>query len=93
MKIRIPIPRETQRKLLIEAGFKCSIHSCHVADTLEFHHIDGNPANNVPSNLLVVCSNHHAQCSKRRIDRKACYAIKKLLKDNMPKHAKIVIDY
>lgn len=79
MKPRRPIPRPIKRKLLLEAGYRCSIPHCPADSALEFHHIDGNPVNNRLSNLLVVCSNHHAACTRRRIDRRACQEIKKTL--------------
>jgi len=79
MKRRRPIPRPIKRRLLIEAGYRCSIPHCPADSALEFHHIDGTPVNNRSSNLLVVCSNHHVACTSRRIDRRACHEIKQTL--------------
>lgn len=76
MKKRVGVPARIQRRLLIEAGYQCSIPHCRADSALEFHHIDGNPSNNAPDNILVVCSNHHAACTKGRIDKKACAEIK-----------------
>ena len=54
------------RKKLLESGLK--EHRCEVCNNdkfnnpipLEVHHIDGNPANNVLSNLEMICPNCHA---------------------------------
>lgn len=80
-KKRLPIPRDIKRKLLIEAGFCCSVRGCTVSDSLEFHHIDGEAVNSVYDNLLVLCSNHHTLATKGMIDRKACQQIKKLISE------------
>ena len=80
MKEKIPIPREIKRQILIEAGYRCSIPHCSNDSALDFHHIDGNPANNEARNILLVCSNHHRKCTSGQIDRKACQFIKNELK-------------
>lgn len=85
MKNRVPIPRRVVRQLLVEAGYRCSMPHCDVSDVLETHHIDGDTTNNALENLLVLCSNHHSQCTKRRIDKKACKQIKQTLKATQAK--------
>lgn len=57
----------------------CSMPRCSSDSALEFHHIDGDPSNNDPENLLVLCSNHHATCTKGSIDANDCRHIKKHL--------------
>ena len=79
MKRRVAIPMQVERELLVEAGYRCSIPKCTVDSALEFHHINGDPSNNSPQNILVVCSNHHRACTNRRIDRKACLTLKRSL--------------
>src|ERR1041385_3266070 len=79
--MRTQIPRSTRRLLLVEAGYKCSVTHCPAESSLEFHHIDGNPSNNADPNILVVCSNHHHQCTLGKIDKKACRTLKRMLKE------------
>ena len=78
-KIRLPISTAIARSIKIEAGFKCAMPHCNDKTGLEIHHIDLNPANNLPDNLLLLCANHHSQATKGEIDRKACRDIKMIL--------------
>ena len=80
-KKRPHVPAPVRRSLFIEAGYRCSIWRCTAESSLEIHHIDGNPSNNAPENLLVLCANHHAQATSGKIDRLACRAIKSSLRD------------
>ena len=69
---------------MVEAGYKCSISTCPVGPTmLEYNHIDGNPENNHPDNILVVCSNHHSACTSGKIDQRACKLLKETLRKNV----------
>jgi hypothetical protein len=74
------IPSKVKRQLLVECGYRCSVPHCHNDSALDFHHIDGNPANNSPDNLIVFCSNHHRLASIGKIDVLACKEIKKALR-------------
>lgn len=78
-KQRTAIPKDTRRRLLIEAGYCCSMPGCTQATALDFHHIDGDCTNHEFDNLLVLCSNHHRLATSGQIDRKACRLIKKNL--------------
>ncbi len=50
------IPEKLKSKLLVEAGHACVIWG---SSRVQLHHIDGNKQNNVESNLMVFCVNHH----------------------------------
>ena len=60
------IHRPTARKYLAEArGYKCEV--CSVSDwqgkpiTLQVDHINGDPSNDRPDNLRLICPNCHSQ--------------------------------
>lgn len=91
-KNRVQIPLPVKRSLLIECGYKCSVTHCEAEASLEFHHIDNNPTNNDPENIIVFCANHHAQATKGSIRRLDCLDMKKLLKNkgtNIIDHKKL----
>jgi hypothetical protein len=62
------LSRTIRQYLLKEANYTCTRSGCgfntpHPIDgesVLEVNHIDGNGANHKPSNLEVICPNHHA---------------------------------
>ena len=69
---RTAIPAELKRRVLIEAGHRCAIHTCRHIDT-EIHHI-------IPwekrkrheyENLIALCPNCHTRADKGEIDRKS----------------------
>jgi 5-methylcytosine-specific restriction endonuclease McrA len=60
------IDRPTARKYLAEArGYKCEV--CGLSDwqgrhiTLQVDHINGDPSNDHPNNLRLICPNCHSQ--------------------------------
>ena len=60
--------RETIRKYLTEdRGYKCEIPKCGLSEwlgkpiTLQVNHIDGNPADDRPINVRLICPNCHSQ--------------------------------
>jgi 5-methylcytosine-specific restriction endonuclease McrA len=62
-----PIPRSLRTELLLRCKGKCE--KCGLDFHKEgirphFHHKDGNPKNNKPSNLIVVCPNCHSKFHK-----------------------------
>ena len=83
-KIRIPIPKVTERKLLVESGHKCSVPLCNESFSLSFHHINGDPSDNRESNIIVFCRNHHEMADRGRIDRKECDSYKQRLNQIKP---------
>jgi hypothetical protein len=83
-KIRVPIPTEIERKLLVESGHKCSVPLCNESFSLSFHHINGDPSDNRQSNIIVLCRNHHDKADRGKIDRKECVSYKERLKQINP---------
>lgn len=74
------IPADTKRHLLIECGFKCSVHNCPTQwPTLQFHHIDEDPSNNKPLNILILCPTHHQMVTSKDISHQDCLSLKRVL--------------
>jgi len=64
---REPIPSSLRTELLLRAKGKCE--KCHrefykLGIKPHFHHKYGNPKNNKPSNILVLCPNCHSTFHK-----------------------------
>ena len=55
-KERIHIPKSTRDAILTEFNHRCAICG---SDKYQIHHIDENPANNDPMNLIPLCPNCH----------------------------------
>jgi len=81
---RISIPKETERKLLVKSGHKCSVPFCNESNAISIHHINGDPSDNKESNLIILCRNHHAMADSGKIDRKECLSYKERLKQIRP---------
>jgi len=67
-KRRKSIPQSLQKELLLRCKGKCELcgldlHKSRVKP--HFHHRDGNPSNNKPSNLIVLCPNCHTKVHSR----------------------------
>ena len=54
---RIPIPEQIANDIIIRSSNACCI--CQTP-YVQIHHIDENPSNNDPDNLIPLCPNHHA---------------------------------
>ena len=76
-KVRTPRPAENERLVKVQAGYRCSVWGCGGTSGLTFHHIDGNPSNHDPGNLLLLCAVCHARATCGEIDRKACRMMKR----------------
>jgi hypothetical protein len=78
-KERTPIPASVDRQVRVEAGFRCSMTRCAATSGLEIHHIDGDPSNHDPGNLLLLCAVCHARVTNGEISRMACGMVKALI--------------
>src|SRR5438270_9086934 len=58
MALRPSIPASVRREILIEANYRCAVPRCMSA--IDVHHIDEDPSNNDPSNLIALCPTCHA---------------------------------
>jgi hypothetical protein len=56
VKNRLHIPKVTRDSVLAEFNHRCAICG---ADKPQVHHIDENPSNNDPTNLIPLCPNCH----------------------------------
>jgi len=67
-KRRKPVPLSLQKELLLRCKGKCELCGLDFYKSKikpEFHHKDGNPKNNRPSNLIVLCPNCHTKIHSR----------------------------
>ena len=63
-KYRKNIPQKIEAEVLFLNDRTCCI--CKDSNKgVQIHHIDGDPGNNIPSNLAVVCTDHHDEIHKR----------------------------
>ncbi|MGV3518533.1 DUF3298 domain-containing protein [Luteitalea sp.] len=78
---RSAIPADLRRRVLVEAGHRCAIHTCR-HPTTDLHHI-------VPwekckahtyENLIPLCPNCHRRADSGQIDRQALYMYKSRLR-------------
>src|SRR5688572_19768925 len=81
---RPKIPAPLRRQVLLEAGHRCSIHTCRHTQ-VEIHHI-------IPwaqckrhefENLIVLCPNCHGLAESGFIDRKSLYEYKRKLQEKI----------
>jgi 5-methylcytosine-specific restriction endonuclease McrA len=72
MSERLPIPEALRRRILVESGHRCSIHTC-CSTEVDVHHII--PWNEQPEhryeNLIALCPNCHRLAERGKIDRKS----------------------
>jgi hypothetical protein len=78
-KARKHLAQALKDQLLLEVGLKCPVPKCTHEEGLEIHHIDDDPSNDDPMNLLVLCSFHHTQATYGRLSKRMCRDIKHML--------------
>lgn len=77
MPKRRSIPSQLQKRLYQECGSACSI--CGEADvqTLEIHHIEGDPSRHIEDQMLVLCASCHAKAERGGLSKEALYEAKR----------------
>jgi 5-methylcytosine-specific restriction endonuclease McrA len=66
-KRRKPIPDSLRHELILRCKGRCELCGLDfykAGITPEIHHKDGNPRNNKPSNLIVLCPNCHTKVQR-----------------------------
>src|SRR4051812_21320008 len=57
---RVPIPPHVEAELAYLSDRTCCL--CRVPHLqLQIHHLDGDPSNNNPGNLVLLCLQHHGE--------------------------------
>jgi 5-methylcytosine-specific restriction endonuclease McrA len=69
MTTRVSIPTAVKREIMIEASYRCAVPRCMSALAIDVHHIDGDPANNDPSNLIALCPTCHSAFHRKTFVR------------------------
>lgn len=75
------IPMKLRRRVLMDAGHRCSMPRCQSIVNIEIHHIV--PFDKVQKheydNLIALCPNHHRIADRGAIDKKSLRMYKKNL--------------
>ena len=87
------IPTKLKRRILVEAGHRCSIPACRSLN-VDIHHIIpwGKSKKHEYKNLIALCPNCHRRAEKGEIDRKSLYMYKDNLRYIIEKYSKFEID-
>ena len=90
---RSSIPAEIKRKVLVEAGHRCAIHTCRYIET-EIHHIIPweTCQEHAYENLIALCANCHRRADRGEIDRKALRIYKANLQYLHEKYSQLEMD-
>src|SRR6059058_4281780 len=74
---RPAIPESLRRSVLVEAGHRCAIPTCHATTTEVAHIIPwAQVREHTFDNLIALCPNCHTRYDKGEIDRKAIQTYK-----------------
>jgi hypothetical protein len=60
-KKRVTLSKTLEKRVFQQAGAVCAFCPEHEIASLQVHHIDGDPSNNILDNLLVVCATCHTK--------------------------------
>jgi hypothetical protein len=90
---RRPVSAEIRRRVLVEAGHKCSIPTCRHME-VDIHHIVpwAQSQSNEYSNLIALCPNCHRLAHAGKIDRKSLRLYKVNLRFAHDKYSQLEID-
>ena len=90
---RPPIAADVRRRVLVEAGHRCSIPTCRYIE-VEIHHIV--PWENCKAheydNLIALCANCHRRADRGEIDRKALRIYKANLRYTHDRFSQLEVD-
>jgi hypothetical protein len=89
-KPRKAIPEKLRAALQQEIGSTCPICTNTDVGHFDVHHIDENPQNNEPSNLLMLCKGCHSKITKGDISPTEAKGIKRTLVNIAAAHAQPV---
>ena len=87
------IPKKLERRVQIEAGHRCAIHTCRYPH-IEIHHIIpwAECEEHKYENLIALCRNCHARADKGEIDRKSLRIYKTNLRYAHDKFSQLEVD-
>jgi HNH endonuclease len=90
---RPPIPTELRRRVLVEAGHRCSIPTCRYIE-VDVHHIISwaQCQAHEYDNLIALCPNCHRRADRGVIDRKSLRLYKINLRFAHDKYSQLELD-
>lgn len=90
---RPPIPAEIRRRVLVEAGHRCSIPTCRYIE-VDIHHIKpwADCQEHTYDNLIALCPNCHRRADRGEIDRKSMRLYKLNLRFIHDKYSQLEMD-
>lgn len=93
MTDRPAIPADIKRRVLVEAGHRCSIPTCRYID-VDVHHIEPWEGchEHRYENLIALCPNCHRRAGKNEIDRKSLRIYKANLRFTHDKFSQFEVD-
>jgi hypothetical protein len=87
---RKSLPQKIKMRLQKEVDSHCPFCDSGDVDHFQFHHIDENPENNDPGNLLMLCPTCHSKVTKGDISRiKVELTKKNLVEADRPEQASV----
>jgi HNH endonuclease len=90
---RPPIPADLRRRVLVEAGHRCSIPTCRYIE-VDVHHIIpwAQCQTHEYDNLIALCPNCHRRADRGEIDRKSLRLYKINLRFAHDKYSQLELD-
>lgn len=90
---RPPIPTDTRRRVLVEAGHRCAIPTCRHIE-VDVHHIVpwSSCREHKYENLIALCPNCHRRADQGNIDRKSLRLYKANLRFIHDKFSQLELD-